>query len=259
MKLYFKYLLVLLKAQMQYRVSFILLSLGQFLAPLFLFIGMYFMFDKFGNVKGWTFFEVAICFAIINISFSISECFVRGFDAFSKLIIKGDFDRILVRPRGTIVQVLGSNFEFSRIGRIIQGTMVLVWAMIKVNIEWDVLKIAMIILMITSGIFIFSGIFIIVATMSFFTIQGLEAMNILTNGGREISQYPLNIYKDWVVKFFTYVIPFASVNYLPLMYLLGKHSGGMAYILSPLAGVLFIIPCVFIWKFGVRHYMSTGS
>jgi ABC-2 type transport system permease protein len=27
----------------------------------------------------------------------------------------------------------------------------------------------------------------------------------------------------------------------------------------PLAGLLFVIPCRLFWRFGVRHYKSTGS
>jgi ABC-2 type transport system permease protein len=29
--------------------------------------------------------------------------------------------------------------------------------------------------------------------------------------------------------------------------------------LMPLAGCLFIVPCLIVWRIGVRHYRSTGS
>ena len=75
-----------------------------------------------------------------------------------------------------------------------------------------------------------------------------------------MSQYPLSIYKDWVRKFFTFVIPFGTVNYLPLMFLLEKNGvNSIGYMFIPLAGILFIIPCLIVWRFGVKHYKSTGS
>jgi len=260
MKLYCKYLKVLWKCQLQYRASFFLLCLGQFFVPFFVFAGMYILFQRFQRIAGWTFFEVLLCFGVIHIVVSTSECFVRGFDMFSGLIIRGDFDRILVRPRSLVLQVLGSKFEFTRIGRFAQSLIVFIWALMNLSIQWTALKAILLILMIISGFFVFCGIYILAATLCFWTIQGLELTNIFTDGGREMSQYPLGIYKKWLRDFFTYVIPFGCVNYYPMMYLLDKNtSNTLLHILSPLLGILFIIPCLWIWFFGVLHYKSTGS
>ena len=260
MSLYLKYLLIALKSQMQYRTSFWLLAAGQFFIPFSVFASLYFLFERFGQLKGWGFYEVALCYGVTHLAFSLSEFFARGFDAFSSLVVNGEFDRILVRPRGTVIQVLGSKFDFSRFGRLLQGAAVLAVAVSGLSVQWTAAKVVTLLLMIISGTVIFTGIFILAATLCFWTIQGLEVANIFTDGGRETAQYPLNIYRSWVIKFFTYVIPFGTVNYLPLMHLLGKtESGGWFYMLMPLAGCLFIVPCLIVWRIGVRHYRSTGS
>ncbi|TVY00435.1 ABC transporter permease [Cohnella terricola] len=260
MKLFGKYLLILFKSQMQYRSSFWLLSFGQFIIPFSVFAGLYFMFERFGQIQGWNFFEVALCFGVIHMAFAIAECLGRGFDMFSTLIVNGEFDRLLVRPRGTIVQVLGSKFEFTRFGRLLQSLSVLVWAISRLGADWNFMKAVTLIFMIFNGVCIFMGIFILMASMCFWTIQGLEVANIFTDGGREMAQYPINIYQKWVTRFFTYVIPFGCVNYLPLLYILDKTEGPSAqYMILPLAGCLFLIPCLLVWRFGVRRYRSTGS
>lgn len=260
MRLYFHYMLMLFKSQMQYRTSFWLLSFGQFFVPLFGFASLYFLFDRFGHIKGWDFYEVALCFAVIHMAFAISECFARGFDNFSSLVAGGDFDRLLVRPRSTVVQVLGSKFEFSRIGRLLQSVTVLVYAIYNLPLVWSLPKAVTLVLMVASGVFIFTGIFILAATLCFWTIQGLEVANIFTDGGREMAQYPLSIYKKWVARFFTFVIPFGCANYVPLLYILGKTEGNaMLYMLAPLLGIAFIVPCLLVWQLGVKHYRSTGS
>lgn len=260
MRLYFKYLKILLKAQMQYRVSFWLLTIGQFLIPFSIFAGLYFLFARFGSIKGWNFLEVALCFSVIHTAFAISECLARGFDVFSGMVISGEFDRVLVRPQNTIVQVMGSRFELTRIGRLIQSMAVFTWTVWKLAIDWNILKVITLLLMTISGAFIFSGIFILAATLCFWTIQGIEVVNVFTDGGREMAQYPLDIYKKWVTRFFTFIIPFGCVNYLPLMFVLDKVGGnGVMYMLAPLYGIFFIVPCLLVWKFGVRHYLSTGS
>ncbi len=260
MLLYFKYLKILIKAQVQYRLSFWMLAAGQFLMPFFLFAGMYFLFARFGSIKGWSFYEAALCFSIIHMAFAISQCFARGFDFFSDLVVNGEFDRILVRPQSTIIQVMGSKIEITRIGRLLQSIVVFGWAVFNIPIHWDIFKVATLFLMIISGVFIFTGIFILAAALCFWTIQGLEVVNIITDGGREMAQYPLDIYKKWVTRFFTLVIPFGCVNYLPLLFLLDRvEDTSVLYMLAPLYGIFFIIPCLFIWEFSVRHYLSTGS
>lgn len=251
---------VLFKSQIEYRTSFILLSIGQFFIPFLVFVSIFLLFQRFPNLAGWSLYEVALCYAVTHIGFSLSECFARGFDSFSGMIVRGEFDRLLVRPRTTFLQVLGSKFEFTRVGRLLQSLMALVYALLNLDIVWSYDKIITLVLMIASGVFIFTGIYLLSATFCFWTIEGLEVMNILTDGGREMSQYPLSIYKEGIKKFFTYIIPFGTVNYLPLLHILNRAEGNkFLYMISPLYGMVFIIPCIFAWNYGVKHYKSTGS
>ena len=258
MSLYLKYVRVHLMSQLSYRKSFILLTIGQFFVPFTIFISMTLLFQRFGTIKDWTLYEVAFCYGIINIAYSTCECIFRGFDTFSSLIRTGGFDRIMLRPRTTVLQVLGSKFEFSRVGRLFQGIIVFCVALPQLNIDWSLTKVLTLMAMLFSGFLIFSGIYILGATMCFFTVEGLEIVNIFTDGGREMAKYPLGIYRETMKIIFTYVIPFGVVNYYPLMFLLGK-SDKVLHAISPLIGSLFIIPCLIIWEFGVKRYKSTGS
>lgn len=260
MRLYFKYFLMHLKSAMQYKTSFFLTAVGQGMTTLFSFLSMYFLFDRFGSINGYSFNEVLICFSTIFMSFSLAECFARGFDSFSSIISNGEFDRIMVRPRNEILQVLGSRIEFTRVGRLIQAIMVFTYAILKGGIQWDISKVITIILMVVGGIGVFSGLFMIYAAICFFTLEGLEIINIFTDGGRELAQYPINIYKEWVVKFFTFIVPLAFINYYPFLYLIGRTEGySVLYMFSPIVALLFLIPSNILWRYGVRHYKSTGS
>lgn len=260
MGLYGKYLLIHFKSQMQYRTSFWLLTLGQLLIPFMVFAGMVFLFERFGQLKGWNLHEAALIFGLVHLAIAISECFARGFDAFASLVVRGDFDRLLVRPRGTVLQVLGSNFDFARVGRMLQGAVVLVWALAHVQVAWHAAKVVTLALMIVNGVLIFTGIYMMMAAICFWTIQGLEITHVLTDGGRELAQYPLHIYEKWVTVLFTFLIPFGTFNYWPALYLLDRTDGpAWLYMAMPLAGALFLVPCLLVWRIGVRHYRSTGS
>lgn len=259
MRLYFKYLKIHFTSQMAYRTSFILLSMGQFLVPFLVFVAMFYMFERFQHIQGWSFYEVALCYSIIHMGFSLSECFARGLDAFSGLIRSGDFDRLLVRPRSTLIQTLGSKFEFTRVGRLFQAVIVMVIALshLTQTIEWY--DYGYILVLILTSVLVFTGLYMLGASLCFFTIEGLEVVNLFTDGGREMSQYPLSIYKKFIKTFFTYVIPFGVINYYPLMFVLNKVPFKWSYVVMPLYGLLFIGPCIGVWLIGVKHYKSTGS
>lgn len=257
MKLYGKYFMIHLKSILEYKTSFILTCIGQFLVSFNVFLGVYFMFQRFHEIDGFTYNEVLLCFAITLMEFALAEAFARGFDMFAQMIKKGEFDRIMVRPRNEIFQVLGSHIEFSRIGRILQAIVMFVWGFSISEVHWTLPKLLTIILMLIGGTVVFSGIFLIYAAICFFTVEGLEFMNIFTDGAREYGKYPVCIYGRRVLLLCTFVVPYSLIQYYPLLYLLDR--GKSYYALLPIAACLFLLPCLLLWKLGVRHYTSCGS
>lgn len=258
MRLYFKYFAMQLKSILEYKKTFIISCIGQLVTSVFAFISIFFLFDKFGNIEGYTFNDVIICFSISFLGFSLAECFFRGFDQFDDMLGNGQFDRILVRPRNLILQVLGTKIEFSKFGRALAAFAVFIILLIKRTELLQANKLFTVFLMILGTIIIYAGLFILRAGISFFTIQSLEIMNIFTDGSRDLAQYPLNIYQKWVKKFFTFILPLALVNYYPLLYLIDK-SDNKLYAILPILSALFTIPCYIVWKIGLRKYKSTGS
>ncbi len=258
MKLYFKYFALHLKSRMQYKTSFFLTVIGQFLTSFNVFLGIWFMFQRFNTVKGFTFAECLLCFSIVLMAFTLAECFFRGFDAFKGTVSQGHFDRILVRPRGTILQVLGQNIEFSRIGRLLQAIVMLIYGIANSTVEWTGLRVFTLVSMIIGGTVVFASLFVVYAAFCFFTIESLEFMNIFTDGAREYGKYPVAVYGEHVLRICTYIVPFALFQYYPLLYLLGQ-SENILFAFLPWAACLFAIPCLLFWQYGVRKYKSSGS
>ena len=258
MALYMKFFSIHIRCLMQYKVSFFLAALGQLLVSFTAFLGISFMFTRFHSVEGFTFQQVLLCFSAILMAFSLAECFGRGFDAFPVMIGNGEFDRVLVRPRREVFLVLASKIDFTRIGRLLQAVIVMFIAIPASGVVWTADKILTLVLMISCGILIFFGLFLVYAAVSFFTIEGIEFMNVITDGGREFGSYPFSIYGQNILKFLTYIVPLALFQYYPLLYLLDIEKSPL-YMLTPLLGLLFLIPCYAFWRFGLRKYKSTGS
>lgn len=258
MRLYLSYFSMHLKSQMQYKGNFVMLLLGQFLVAFASIIGIVFLFARFHQVDGFTFSEVLLCYAAILMAFTLAETFGRGFDRFPVIISNGEFDRALVRPRSLVFQVLVSQIDLTRLGRLLQALLVFAWTLPRSGVAWTPDKVLTLALMVVCGAALFFALFVVYAALSFFTLEGLEFMNILTDGGREFGSYPFSIYGKEVLRFVTWVIPLALVQYYPLLYLTGRSANAL-HMLTPVLSLLFLLPAWALWRVGLRHYKSTGS
>jgi ABC-2 type transport system permease protein len=263
LRLYARYLGISIRSQMQYPASFWMLSIGHLLTTGVEFLGIWALFERFGSLRSWSFPEVALFYGVVNVAFSFADAAGRGFDLFPRMVQSGDFDRVLLRPRGTALQVAGQELTLMRVGRLTQATIVLVWAATALPIAWTAGKLALVGGMILGGTCLFCGLFVLQATLAFWTVETLEIMNTVTYGGVETAQFPLTIYRPWFRRFFTFVVPLACMNYLPASLILPRPGPLPAPPLllwaSPAIGVLFLLVTFQIWKLGVRHYHSTGS
>ncbi len=257
-RLYLHYISINIRSMMQYKTSFFLAAVGKVMQMVLLLLSIYYMFRRFPEVKGFTYEEVLFCFALVQMEYSLAEMIARGFDAFSGMVRFGTFDQILVRPRNEILQVLGSQFEFSRIVRIVFSAGILVYAVRQCEIDWTAEKVLTVFFMIVGGTLLFSGLFLIYAALCFFTLESLEVINIFTDGARDFGRYPIGAYGPKMLLFCTFVIPYALVQYYPLLYVLERNSRGY-YMFLPLLALWFLIPCYALWRFGVRRYQSSGS
>src|SRR4030095_767738 len=262
--LYFRLLALSVRAQMQYRVSFALMSMAQFVVTGVEMVGVWALFARFGSLIPWTLPQVALFYGVVNVGFAFTDAFARGFDLFGAQFVKtGNFDRLLLRPRSTVLQLAGHEFPLMRVGRLLQGVLVLGWAILHVHIDWNVGKVVLLVVTLCAGFVLFYGIVICQAVLSFWTTESLEIMNTLTYGGVETAQYPIAIYQKYFRQFFTFVVPLACVTYFPVVAILGipdpLGSPLVVQMLAPLAGFWFFVVDLLLWQFGVRHYTSTGS
>ena len=124
-RLYQRLVAASIRSQMQYPASFMLTSAGAFAATGVDFLATWALFARFRQVAGWHFGEVALFYSVIGVSFALADGITRGFDVFGDQFVRtGDFDRLLVRPRSTVLQLLGYELRATRLGRLAQALVV---------------------------------------------------------------------------------------------------------------------------------------
>lgn len=258
MRVYMNLIAMNLKSQMQYKFSFFLTVIGQFISSFTGFLGIYFIFDRIDAIGDFTYGQVLLCFAAVMMSFSLGELLGGRLSVFSGMLGDGSFDRALVRPQNLILQIVLPNLDFSRLGILAQAVIVLCIAIPASGVVWNWKKAVTLVLMVFCGAALFFGLFLVQGACAFFTVGNLNFLNVFTYGSQQFGRYPFSVYGDSILRFFIFVIPLALVQYYPLLYLLDRREGAF-YVALPVISLLFLIPCWALFRLGIRKYKSTGS
>lgn len=262
--MYRRLLGVQIRSQMGYRFSFwldFLSTAGNFIY----FFSLMLILERFDNVAGWTLPEIAFLYGLMEASFGVMDMIFSGFDPghFETFIRQGAFDQLLLRPVGVTWQVLGSRFLLRRLGRVLEGLLVLAYALTMLDVHWTAGKLLYLPVVFVSQVVAMGALFLLGSTLTFWTQQSTEAVNILTYGGSEMMSYPMTIYPGWMQRFFTFAVPFIFLNYYPALYFLDKPDPlgfpAFAPFLAPVVAVTFFWIALRVWKFGIEHYQSTGT
>ncbi|MFB7916565.1 ABC transporter permease [Streptomyces sp. NPDC056061] len=252
-----------LRSTMTYRASFAMTAFGNFAVTAFDFVTILLMFAHVDALGGYSLPEIALLYGLSGTAFGLADLVMGSTDRLGRRVRDGTLDTLLVRPVPVLAQVAADRFALRRLGRITQGALVLGYALVVLDIEWTLLKAAMIPLMLLCGAAIFSAVFVAGAAFQFVAQDASEVQNSFTYGGTTLLQYPPSIFAKDLVRGVTFVVPLAFVNWLPALYVLGRE-----YPLGLPQWVAFLPPAVaalcwllagLAWRKGLRAYRSTGN
>ena len=189
MRLIIKYMSMHLRTQLEYKSSFILSLIAQSLSTILSSFMVLILMDKFNFMEQFNIYETILGISIVQFGFSFAECFGRGFDRFSNIIKKGSLDLMLIRPRNIYIQIFGSNIEFSKLSRIFGSLILFIIAFINIEFDRSLFNIILLLMLLMFSSLIYFSLEILSACLCFKTIEGLEFVNIFTDGSREFGRY----------------------------------------------------------------------
>ena len=229
-----------LRRAAQYRSSFILQCLAQVVMTAGDLWAILLLLERFGAVGHWTLYEVLFFFGVMHCAFAVTEMINRGFGHFSMLIRMGTLDTMLTRPRSPMLQVILSEMDPRRIGTVVVGLTALTVATNGLGLVWHAADVLLILWAAAGTVFLMMGLFML-----------------------EACQYPIDVYPEWIRTLFMVVVPVALCLQFPVCHVLGKPLGGVTpgrwVWLTPLSGPAFFGVMALLWRWGLRHYRSTGS
>ncbi|TME90012.1 MAG: ABC transporter permease [Chloroflexi bacterium] len=251
------------RAQLQYRTSFAIETVAAFLVSFLDFVAILVIFSNVPQLGTWSVAQVALLYALATLSFAFTDLVIGHLDGFPALIRDGNFDLMLVRPKGTLFQVITGDFQLRRLGRVAQALLVLGYALNTLAIDWTPDRALVLALTVPSGVLIYGSVWVAVICIAFWTVEGREAANAFTYGGAFLAQYPMNIFDRWLRRFLGYFVPMAFIAYFPALHVLGKTDPlGLPAVLqvaSPVVALAAAVVASTVWRFAVRHYQSAGG
>ena len=247
----------------QYRVNFMLSAManivhyGTSLALITILMG------RFKAINGWTQNEVILLYAFALLSFSIFGLFFQQLSHFSNMVIQGNLDRILLRPRSVFLQVVLEGINPIYLSHFLFGATMFAYAAIAGNFRFGPDDFFLLAIAVVSGAVIQLSVAIVASTISFFTKESNSIFYLLIYAPRELIWYPIGIY-PWLIKYFIiFVVPFAFINYFPIRTVLGVQDGfpalEMLGWMSPLVAAATAGIAALAWRYGLSRYSSSGS
>ncbi|MEU4684783.1 ABC transporter permease [Streptomyces xinghaiensis] len=251
------------RSTMVYRTSFLLTALGNFATTALDFVAILLMFSHVEALGGFGFAEVALLYGTSATAFGLAHLLLGGMDGLGARVRRGSLDAMLVRPVPLLAQVAADGFKLRRIGRLAQGLLVLGWSLAVLEAEWTPLTVLMVPVAVVSGAAIFGALLVAGGSFQFWAQDAAEVQNSFTYGGTTMLKYPPTVFARELVAGTVFVVPLAFVNWLPVLFVLGRDDPlglpGWVDFLSPLVAVVCWVPAGLVWRAGLGSYRSTGS
>jgi ABC-2 type transport system permease protein len=254
-----------LRSNVQRPATLVVRLVGSAMVALCEAFGVVLLIDRFGSIAGWRAPQIIVLAALVFTGQGLANAVGNRLrpDDMSLVIRRGTFDQVLTRPVSPLGFVMTSYVELRFIGRSLAGAGLLVWAAHRAGVAWTPAHVCVAGLAVACCAVVQFSLMVLGAAMTFYTVQGSEAVTVVLDGGGYLVSFPMDVYGSAMRALFTWVFPFALVVYVPALTLLGRHGppglgAGLLWV-SPLAAAWLSVAAWLGWRRAIRHYVGAGS
>lgn len=257
-RMFSQYLAQYMKIRLQYRTDLVIEFLSDLL---FQGINLIFILVVFGHTQllaGWSRDEIIFIYGFFLVPYALFSAFFNIWDFNERYIVKGEMDRILTRPIHSLFQIILERMELESLFGVITGLAVMLYAGTSLDISLSWYDPFLFIVMVLGGALVYGGIFVLLASIGFWSDAKTAIMPMMYNIGN-YGRYPVDIYNNVIRFVLTWVLPFAFVGVYPSAYFLKREEWYGYAFLTPLIGIVFFTLAVVVWNVGVKRYRGAGN
>ncbi len=258
LEMFSRYVAQYMKTRLQYRIDLLVEIVSDLL---FQAVNLIFILVVFGHTQflsGWSRDEIIFIYGFFLVPYAIFSSFFNIWDFNDRYIVKGEFDRILTRPIHSLFQVILERMELESLFGVVTGIVVMFYAGNRLDLDISWFDPLVFIILVLGGALVYAGIFVMIASISFWSDSKTSIMPMMYNIGN-YGRYPVDIYNGVIRFVLTWILPFAFVGVYPAAYFLNKSDWYVYSFLTPVMGILFFCLSVFLWNEGVKKYRGAGN
>lgn len=252
-----------LRGQLAYPTSFALDLTAQAIGQTIELFVIVVVFTQVSTLGGFNAGEVLLIFGLAACGFGLADLCVGQVERLPEYIRTGEFDVMLLRPLGTLPQLLSADVALKRVGRLGVGLAVYGWSLARLDLAWTPLRVLIAVTAPVVGAVVLGALWVAANVVSFWVVDGREVANAVTYGSSFTTSYPISVYGSWLRRLMCYAVPGAFVAYFPALALLDRPDPlGLPVALrysAPLVAAVAVLAAGALWRHGVRHYQGTGS
>ncbi|MCK9574907.1 MAG: ABC-2 family transporter protein [Clostridia bacterium] len=249
-KLIFKYLILNIKKQAQYKISFILNIIMMIANDAFFIIQWHIIFSIVPSLGGYGFNEVLLIWSLTAGGFGLSHLFFNGVYNIPDIIYRGKLDVYLTQPKNLLLNIGCSSTDISAIGDIIYGFIALIIIGAKFT-TWLIYFP----LIICSAVII-TATHIIYASLAFYIKRGDAIASSINRSMITFGTYPMTIFNSTIKIILYSIVPAAVIGFIPSQIILNFSIYNLLFFVG--FAIISTLLAFFVFNKGLKKY-SSGS
>jgi ABC-2 type transport system permease protein len=251
------------RSQLAYRTSFWLNVVTSVAVGLVEFIELYVILANVPVFGGLNLSQAALVFALANAGFALADFVFGQLDTMPTYLRLGRLEVMLVRPMPLLLQLITSDFQLRRLGRVAISVVIIFVVLPVLRLEYSPSTIYLLVITPFVGAAIYAAFFATAGGLQFFLINGAEFTSAFVYGGSYAGQLPGSVLIPPIRVLFTFVFPATVTAYLPALLIMGLE--GPAYLpawlgwFAPLFAAWAWLLAWLAWRAGMRRFTGAGG
>lgn len=237
------------------KYALMMFLIGKIFRFTFYFLFIFYLLKGAGNLAGYSINQVILFFLVFNFIDVVTQFLFRQVYSFRPMIIKGDFDLVLVKPINALFRVLMGGADL--IDLITVPPLIILMIIYIVRLHPSLPGVIIFLALLINSFIIATAFYIAILALAIITLEIDHAVMIY----RDISnlgKFPIDIYKAPLKHVLTYIIPVGIMMTFPGKALMGLVSV-RGVLLSFFVGGLTIYLAIMFWKYALTKYTSASS
>lgn len=236
------------KATAFFKFNFLLKNISNTIYQALGVLSLFIIFKHLPQAENWNYYECLFLQGYANCVIATFHFFFSGFTNFaSNYLYSREYDIVLMRPVPSLLQVMAANISIDRLPNIIVAVLIMVFASVNMQVQISVFTILFFIVFLILNVAVLGCINILLCSISFSIDMKVNLFVPLMNSF-EFARYPFVLYSKIIVFVFTFVLPLATVAYLPVGFVLNKIAQSYT-LLIPVVYLVVLVPVTLVvWR-----------